>query len=150
MTKTLNLLTILLFGALTFALAGKADATSHIKSLITTEVTYQSGSDQAKQVKEWLIEHAAYVNGAMIGDPDKLGSVQISYTHTSGSEASTARPMDINGPPVPLPLTGNPGDVISITSTTGGATQTWTYTWVGSSTMGNWHLTSYIFKENPR
>lgn len=147
--KTANFLALLLFGTLAFGFAGKAAATSHIKSTVTTEATYLASSDQARQVKEWLLQHAVYVNGAMVGDPNKLGNVQVIHSYTSRSAAgSMQQPMDINGPPVSLPLSGNPGDVISITSTSGGVTQTWTYTWVGNPTMGNWHLTKYTYEEN--
>lgn len=146
MIKSGNSLAILLFGVLTFALTSNADATSHVKGSITTEATYQLDSDQAERVKAWLVEHAAYVNGTIVGDPDKFGSVQVAYT--SKSAAGSARPMDINRPPIPLPMTGNPGDVMSITSTSGGVTQTWTYTWVGNSAGGSWPLRDYTYHQN--
>lgn len=134
---------LLALGAVQVATA-KSPAVSRA---ITTVSEYRAGSPEVGQVKAWLQNHAEFANGVMVGDPEKLGHVRITYTKVAAGGSLQA---DIVGgdPPVSLPATGNPGDVISISSNSGGITQNWTYTWVGNITTGGWVLTDYGWSRN--
>lgn len=134
--------TVLLLAASGSLLAGGA-------VVITTDATYRAGTPEQEAVVAWLSDHAAFVKGEMVGDPTILGDVQVVHTrqvsdvsrHSPGSE-----------PPVPLPPWGNPGDEITVTMSSGGVMQSWTYRWVGSTGGGVWRLTAYEYKiiTNPR
>jgi len=115
---------------------------------VATNATYAAGSAEVRDIRSWLLRNAEYHNGAMIGDPDRLGAVRVTYTAVASAVQSLASPGD--QPPVPLPATGNPGDTMSITSSSRGYTQTWTYQRVGSSTSGSWSLIEYrFFQDRP-
>lgn len=137
-----------LLGALAFSLASNAGARETIRSVVTTEAIFRTGAPEVHEIQRWLVEHAAYVKGAMVGDPGKLGDVQIVYT-ANLPDSQIMSPGD--GPPVPLPPTGSPGDEITITSSSGGWTQTWSYRWVSGTTFGRWVLFRYeYFQTMPR
>jgi len=108
---------------------------------VSTEASYRAGTTEAKSIQFWLQKNAQYANGQMVGEPAKLGDVTVIYQTSSGSRQSAVG----DGPPVPLPASGKPGDKISISSTSGGVTQTWSYSWQGSSSGGQWILTSYTW-----
>jgi hypothetical protein len=132
---------------LAFGAAQIATAKGVISRAITTVSDYRAGSAEVAQIQVWLQNHAQFVNGVMVGDPANLGNVRVTYTKISANSVQANSVGD--GPPVPLPTSGNPGDVISISSISGGITQNWTYTWVGDSTTGGWVLTSYSYSNKP-
>lgn len=113
---------------------------------LTSEATYRAASPEAREVQRWLMEHATFHKGVMIGEPDKLGDVRVVYQAKASSGFQPTAPGD--GPPVPLPPGGNLGDTITITSSSGGWTQTWSYVWVGNTAGGNWSLIEYRFFRN--
>ena len=125
-----------------------ASAQTIITQTVATQGEYKAGSREAKEVLYWLTTHAAYNNGEVIGNFDKLGKVKVVYSAIASSANVRANGVG-DSPPVPLPFFGNPGDTITITSTSGGITQTWSYTWQGSSAGGNWVLTSYSWTRSP-
>jgi hypothetical protein len=130
------------------AATGSACAAETYTQSVATVSNYRADSVQAQQVQTWLMHHAEYVNGARIGDPGKLGNISVSITKTKTSKAGAVQTMVVgDAPPVPLPYSGNPGDVISISMTAAGISQTWTYKWVGSSANGQWVLVSYTFRQ---
>jgi hypothetical protein len=143
----------LLFIALIIVGGGQVQAASPIVKFTTAATaTYRANSSEAQDVQQWLARNAKFVNGSMLGDLDKIGDIEIVYARAGTSASPTAGPGGPGGgPPVPLPATGNPGDQISITSSSGGWTQTWSYTWTSSSGGGFWQLVEYhYFKNNPR
>jgi hypothetical protein len=52
-----------------------------------------------------------------------------------------------DNPPIPLPASGKPGDVISVSSQRNGGLESWTYKWrAGAKGGGSWSLIGYTFK----
>lgn len=138
-------ITLSLGALLLVATAGNACAQGTYQTTRLTEAEYRSGSREALDVQRWLVANAAYANGDVLGDFNRLGEISVLYKAVTSSVAGVVKtPGD--SPPVPLPSFGNPGDTISITSTSGGISQTWSYAWQGSSTSGGWILTSYTYK----
>ena len=144
-TRTITTIFLCIFLACASTIA---PAQTIITRTLTTQGEYRAGSREAKEVLYWLTTHAAHNNGEVIGDFDKLGNIQVVYSAIASSANVRANGVG-DSPPVPLPPSGNPGDSITITSTSGGITQTWSYTWQGSSAGGNWALTSYSWKRSP-
>lgn len=115
----------------------------------TTTSSYAANSAAVSQIQAWLLDHATYQKGSMIGDPGKLGTVQVTYiAHLVGSPRNLQTQGVGDNPPVPLPAGGNPGDTISVTSSSGGYTQSWSFEWHSNSSGGGWALTSYTYKKN--
>lgn len=126
------------------ALSGSVNAGTVVKSTVRTESTFAANSVEVRGIEAWLYQNASYVDGKMVGDLNKLGTVKIVYT--SASRSPNMRPMSPgDGPPVPLPASGQAGDTISISSSHGGYTQTWEYEWVPDSNGGHWVLTRYEY-----
>lgn len=144
-TRTLPTAVLCIF--LGFASAA-ASAWTIITQTVTTRGEYGAGSREAKEVLRWLAAHAAYNNGEAIGDFDKQGDIRVVYRATESSATVRADGVG-DSPPVPLPPSGNPGDGISITWTSGGITQAWSYTWPESPAGGNWVLASYRWERSP-
>lgn len=121
-----------------------------VTQTIHVETTYPSGSKEADLVLEWLQQHVAFrENGTAIARPEALGDLRVSYTRSGSSNAQPAASK--GNPPVALPGSGNPGDVITIESTSGGILQSWTYEWrVGENGFSSWVLTSYLYQILPR
>ncbi len=118
--------------------------------LVHTEVSYPARSREANAVLDWLQQNRAFdEDGAAIGRLGSLGDIRVSYTRTDSSFALPASPG--SNPPVPLPASGSPGDVITIESTSGGIHQSWTYEWrLNGRGSYAWILTSYLYQILPR
>lgn len=128
-------------GLLTFASAASADEEVDYQYRITATSSYSADSPAADKVQAWLRQNAAYVDGGMIGNPAQLGDVRVRITST---------PSDLQAAGVgdgPMPATGDAGDIISITSVAATATQSWTYQWKTSGSVGSWKLISYAYEE---
>lgn len=110
----------------------------------SVEASYQQGSPEAKEVVRWLTQHAEYRNGQMLGDLSKIGPISVRIVSISTQGMAGAESVG-GDPPVPLPASGNNGDTITVSSCSGGASQTWSYVWVGNSISGSWQLTSYSY-----
>ncbi|MBB5942403.1 hypothetical protein [Xanthomonas sp. 3307] len=113
---------------------------------VVTTSTYTEKSIEKQAVVAWLQQHAEHVNGKLIGEFDRVGDVTVTYSRET--EAGRAYPQSPgDGPPVPLPASGRPGDTISVSSCSRGTNQTWSYTWVSNSAGGTWVLTSYKYNQ---
>ncbi|MEN5425912.1 hypothetical protein ABE522_05985 [Stenotrophomonas pennii] len=71
--------------------------------------------------------------------------MEISRTVVVSSDNVQRTPGD--NPPIPLPASGKPGEVISFSSQRNGGLESWTYKWrAGSKGGGSWSLIGYTFK----
>ena len=134
-------LILVALSAIFFGPSANAQQISIKKSI---EASYQRDSREAKEIQRWLTQHAEYRNGQMLGDLSKLGTISVRIV--SSNVRGSAGVESVGGdPPVPLPASGNSGDTITVSSCSGGASQTWSYVWVGNSISGSWQLTSYTY-----
>lgn len=101
---------------------------------VTRNYTLKPGTREHQAVQAWLRQHATRIDGAVVGEFDRLGVVHVK--HTSKTPLVTAA---VPGPPVPLPIGGREGDTITIAACTGGMFQRWSYEYRG----GEWRLRSY-------
>lgn len=125
--------------------SGTAAAQSTVQSTLVSEASYESGSVEAQQVRQWLALNAPFRSSSEIGNPAYLGDVTVVVTRTVPGMMQPSAPGD--GPPVPLPVSGAEGDTIEVTSSSRGWTQTWSYVW----RSGGWRLTAYrYFQTVPR
>lgn len=71
--------------------------------------------------------------------------LEVSRTMVFGPGETHRSPGD--SPPVPLPASGKPGEVISFSSERSGGMESWTYRWrAGANGGGSWTLIGYTFK----
>lgn len=113
---------------------------------VVTISTYTENSVEKQAVVAWLHQHAEHVNGKLIGELDRVGDVTVTYNReTAAGHADAQSPGD--GPPVPLPPDGHPGDTISVSSCSRGVSQVWSYTWVSNAASGTWGLNSYKYTQ---
>jgi hypothetical protein len=124
------------FMAFAAGAATTAATQSQVQVRTQTQVHYAAGSKGANLVARWLLDHATYAQGQMLGDLSKLGMVTVTYS-LSGVQSVGG------GPPVPLPPSGQSGDRISISSCSMGTRQTWEYEWVSNSAGSGWVLRAY-------
>lgn len=108
---------------------------------MTTVSDYRAGSAEAAQVRAWLQAHAQFVNGAMVGEPAKLGNAKVTRTKVNDRPLRTQGAGD--GASEPLPGTGVSGDSISISTDSAGISQDWNYVWTDVSSGNGWKLDSY-------
>jgi hypothetical protein len=130
---------------LVFAI-GNLHAAESYSSQITASAEYSANSRQGVQVQQWLLQQGAPSAPGLntrFSSGDRLKVTRTTAARPDNVVA-TASPGD--GPPVPLPTNGNPGDRISVTHESGGYVQTWTYQWFGSSTNGGWGLIKYTYE----
>ena len=146
-----RLLAIVLGGLVSIVGMSAYSTPPTVKYTTSTSASYRAGSVESHEVAAWLARNAKVINGESLGDLSKLGDIQVTYTHgTSRAPTDASASSAGGGPPVSLPMSGNPGDQISITSSSGGYSQLWTYQWQGSPVAGNWVLIEYhYFKNNP-
>ena len=137
-----NRMSFAVFSSLLLTLLSVANPASaqQIKTSVSSEIVYPASSSQAAYLKQWLYDHAEYRNGSLLGDFSALGKITVKVMSHFRSAAFDSG----NGPPVPLPTTGQNGDTISVSSCGGGASQTWSYVWAGGA-GGGWVLMSYSF-----
>ena len=132
----------LVAGAVTQAQA----ASQRVEFTTTAAATYGADSPEARDVQRWLARHATFVNGNRLGEPGRMGGIEVVYTHAGTSAASGAVPD--GGPPTPLPSDGNRGDQVAITSRSGDEMQAWTYAWTRSQGGSAWQLVDYRYLKN--
>jgi len=131
-------MTILLAGAMLAMTQGARADDELITSTRTVVVDTRSADGTA--ARAWIQRHSP-------GFPPRLQAEQleISRTVVFGPDSMQRAPGD--SPPVPLPASGKPGDVISVSSQRNGGLETWTYKWrAGSKGGGSWSLIGYTFK----
>ncbi|QDI04797.1 hypothetical protein E4A48_14845 [Xanthomonas cerealis pv. cerealis] len=121
-------------------------ATTTSQTVVTTS-TFAENSVERQSVVAWLQQHAAHVNGKLIGEFDQIGAVTVTTTREiAGGRAYPQSPGD--GPPVPLPANGVPGQTISVSTCSHGVSQSWSYVWVPANNGGGtWALTSYKYNQ---
>ncbi len=124
---------LLAVSAPAIAQAGKTTVSS------TTSTFYSPNTAGYAQAIAWLKDHSFDDQRQLFGDFDKLGVIKVVYRTAPSSKAT----MDIPGPPVPLPTSGNKGDTITVSSCGGGWSQTWSYVWVSAGVNSGWNLTAY-------
>lgn len=135
------------FGALLALGMGSLHAAPTYSSQITASAEYSAGSGEGAQIQQWLLQQGApHAPGVTMrfSKSDRFTITRTTLTRSTRIAAAAASPGD--GPPVPLPTSGNPGDSISITHQSGGFIQTWVYEWFGSSTGGGWGLVRYTYE----
>jgi hypothetical protein len=115
------------------------------KTTMTSTASYAAQSSEAQRIVDWLVSHDAPAkNGSLVNYATKgTFSVRMETSRTSVTQQSVG-----DAPPVPLPTDGHNGDIFDITHSTGGITETWTYTWQGGFN-GGWVLTDYEYHHNP-
>ncbi|WP_157062427.1 hypothetical protein [Pseudoxanthomonas dokdonensis] len=103
---------------------------------------FPAGSAEATDIRQWLQDHAHYLNGNMIGELDKLGTLTVTW---QAQQSDPATPDD--DLPLALPASGASGDRISISSCGSDKLeqQSWRYQWAGSASDGSWVLESYHY-----
>ncbi|MBB4127554.1 hypothetical protein GGR77_002868 [Xanthomonas translucens] len=117
------------------ALAGSASAQQEALRIVKRTV-YAQGTQEWRQIREWLVQHPSAIDGKRLGDPDQLSAVSLDY-NVSLPAATRAVPR-----PLPLPATGTPGDSIAIESCVQGYLQSWHYV-PDDSPQHRWNLQSY-------
>lgn len=122
--------------AITPILAVHAQSAQPVMTEVTTVESYQTNSEGASQIAQWLREREAYV-------ADELGDIVVTRSQSHGGLYQPQTPG--SNPPVGLPAFGSPGEEISIGSVRGAVTQSWTYRWTGTSVRGNWVLIDYKY-----
>lgn len=131
-----------IFAAVVMAIGiSRAPAADQYTSQTTTRSEYVAGSDEGLQIQEWL-----RAKDAPFGPGHTLKfapSDRISVELRSTSVASGVATQSVRSPPVPLPTSGQPGDTITVTHTSGSWTQSWSYQWSGNSIAGAWGLIAY-------
>ena len=95
---------LLAVSAPAIAQAGKTTVSS------TTSTFYSPNTAGYAQAIAWLKDHSFDDQRQLFGDFDKLGVIKVVYRTAPSSKAT----MDIPGPPVPLPTSGNKGDTITV------------------------------------
>jgi hypothetical protein len=136
----------LYIGTLLLFSIGNVHAVESYASQITASAEYSANSRQGIQVQQWLLQQDAPSAPGLnmrFSSGDRFKVTRTTATRPENVVAS-ASPGD--GPPVPLPTKGNPGDTISVTHQSGGYIQTWTYQWFGNSTNGGWGLIKYTYE----
>lgn len=118
-----------------------ASAADQYTSQTTSRSEYLAGSDEGRQIQEWLrAKDAPFGPGRTLkfapGD-----RISVEFRQTSVVNGMVAQ--SVPPPPVPLPTSGQPGDTITVTHTSGGWTQSWPYQWSGNSIAGAWGLIAY-------
>ncbi|MQS43802.1 hypothetical protein FFY77_19760 [Xanthomonas translucens pv. translucens] len=119
-------------------LAGSASAQQDALQ-VATSTTYALGTPEWRQLRDWLVQHPATMQGKRVGDPAQLGAVTLAYSATRPATTRTV-PQ-----PLPLPATGAPGDSIAIASCAQGYLQSWHYV-PDESPQHRWDLQSYSLK----
>lgn len=131
-----------IFAAVVMAIGiSNAPAADQYTSQTTTRAEYIADSDEGVQIQEWLrAKEAPFGPGHTL---KFAPSDRISVELRSTSVASGVATQSVRSPPVPLPTSGQPGDTITVTHTSGGWTQSWSYQWSGNSIAGAWGLIAY-------
>lgn len=136
--------------ALVLALAvssGGVAAGDGVITRVTSEGTYAAASLQGEWVIHWLERQSAPRAVGLDRGFEKVGHFRVSYSRLVGAsdhDLDVAAPGD--GPPVPLPPSGSPGESITIERTFGGWFESWTYVWTAGSAGGGWMLAGYRYE----
>ncbi|CAD1787368.1 hypothetical protein XSP_000577 [Xanthomonas euroxanthea] len=129
-----------LFLALSMALGSLSSsavaAASQSTTTVQTTKVYRANTPEASAIQKWLDSVPNADRRTM-----DLGKITIRSSKTSKGGMVTAAN---DGPPVPLPASGSPGEKITITNELpGGYVETWTFEWVGGGGGGEWRQTDY-------
>lgn len=127
---SLVFLRVALVVALGLGAAGAAVAKDGSRTQVVAEGVYAAGSPEARDVGRWLNDVGAY-------QKSPLGAVEVVNSRLILGDVHAYEPGD--GPPVPLPPSGNPGQRITVTSSGSGYRESWTYQWINHQ----WRLISY-------
>ena len=119
----------------------RAPAADQYTSQTTTRAEYTAGSDEGLQIQEWLRAKDAPFgpgNARKFASGDRI-SVELRSTLVANGRVARSVPS----PPVPLPTSGQPGDTVTVTHTSAGWTQSWSYQWSQNSRAEAWGLIAY-------
>jgi len=133
-----TMMPILLAGALLAMTQGARADDELITSTRTVVVDTRSADGTA--ARAWIQRHSP-------GFPPRVPAEQleISRTVVFGPDSMQRAPGD--SLPIPLPASGKPGEVISVSSQRTSGLESWTYKWrADSKGGGRWSLIGYTFK----
>lgn len=139
-----RLSTALLAGFLVVGLPSIGYADEGARRTTTTEASYKASSVETNEIQRWLAQHGRYHDGAMIGDPQRLGEVTVVVTRSESRAGAMG--VSADQPLKSLPSDGANGDQISITSVDSDVSQEWDYIW-RDGPSGDWVLVSYQTSE---
>jgi hypothetical protein len=129
---------ILLAGALLAMTQGARADDDLITSTRTVVVDARSADGAA--TRAWIQRHSP-------GFPPRLQAEQLAISRPVVFGPDRIQRAPGENPPIPLPASGKPGEVISVSSQRTGGLESWTYKWrAGSKGGGSWSLIGYTFK----